>query len=385
MENDKKWVACWGNATSIHDQTEMHFAKNLTVRYPIRMVFSGSALRLHFSNISGSEAVHFTASIARSEGKRRIDPDTVIPITRDGEEVLTIEPGEEIVSDVIPMDVRAGEYLSVSLYMEDYTDMNAAVLITGCLSRGYYAYGNYRDQADFKNDDGRNTHWYYFLNTIDIYTDRPNRAFICYGDSITAQDWPDELAQMLWKEGHRDVAVIRRAISGTRILREYSCITYAAYGRKGEFRFAREMETAGADTVLIQHGINDIIHPVGIETNIFRPWSDLPKASEMADGYARIYIEEARRRGYAVYGGTLLPIAGWRTYADFREKLKNEFNDWLRTTDLLDGCVDFDKAVRDEEHPECFRNEYDSGDHLHPSLEGYTAMADCVMEALFRK
>ena len=379
-----KWTACWGNATSIHDQTESRFAKNLTLRYPVRMVFNGSALRLHFSNISGTEAVHFTASLARGEGKRRIDPATVIPLTKDGQEMLVIEPGEEIVTDVTAMDVTAGEYLSVSLYLPDYTDMNAAVLITGCLSRGYYAYGNYRDEADFRNDDARNTRWYYFLNTIDILTEESNRALICYGDSITAQDWPDELAMMLWKEGHRDVAVIRRAISGTRILREYSCITYAAYGRRGEFRFAGEMETAGADTVLIQHGINDIIHPVGTETNIFRPWSDLPKVKEMTDAFTRLYIEEARRRGLAVYGGTLLPIAGWRTYADFREKLKNQFNDWLRTTDLLDGCVDFDKAVRDEEHPECFHSEYDSGDHLHPSLDGYKAMAECVMDALFR-
>ena len=38
------------------------------------------------------------------------------------------------------------------------------------------------------------------------------------------------------------------------------------------------MEVAGADAVLIQHGINDIIHPVGIEVNPFRPWSDLPTA-----------------------------------------------------------------------------------------------------------
>ena len=135
---------------------------------------------------------------------------------------------------------------------------------------------------------------------------------------------------------------------------------------------------------MIQHGINDIIHPVGIETNIFRPWSDLPKAKEMTDAFMRLYIEEAKRRGLRVWGGTLLPIAGWRTYAEFRDDLRNEFNDWLRQCSRLDGCVDFDKALRDEAHPERFRKEYDSGDHLHPSKEGYRAMADCVPEELLR-
>ena len=40
-----KWVACWGNATSITDRREAVYAKNLTLRYPVRMPFTGSALR----------------------------------------------------------------------------------------------------------------------------------------------------------------------------------------------------------------------------------------------------------------------------------------------------------------------------------------------------
>ena len=28
-----KWVACWGNATSITDQKEAMYAKNITLRY----------------------------------------------------------------------------------------------------------------------------------------------------------------------------------------------------------------------------------------------------------------------------------------------------------------------------------------------------------------
>ena len=59
----------------------------------------------------------------------------------------------------------------------------------------------------------------------------------------------------------------------------------------------------------------------------------------------RFYIRTARASGLRVYMGTLLPIEGWRTYADFREKLRSEVNQWIRTTDEIDGCVDFDRAV----------------------------------------
>lgn len=362
-----KWVACWGNATSITDQKEAMYAKNITLRYPIRMVFDGCALRLHFSNLTGTEPVTLS--------KVYIEQTTV---TFGGEKSVLIEPGKEVTSDEIAYEVKAGTDVNVSIYLGEITQMNAGVLITGPLSRGQYAYGDHALEEELPADDTRNTNWFYFLNTVDVLTKAENHAFICYGDSITAQSWPDDLAIRLWNEGIRNVAIIRRAVSGTRILRQYDCITYAAYGLKGATRFPIEMEAAGADAVLIQHGINDIIHPVGVEVNKFRPWSDMPTSADLIAGVEDIYIRYAKEKGYKVYGGTLLPIYGWRTYAPFREEIKNEFNHWIRTTDKFDGYVDFEEAVRDENHPEAFAEGNDSGDHLHPSEKAYEIMAGAI-------
>ena len=55
-----------------------------------------------------------------------------------------------------------------------------------------------------------------------------------------------------------------------------------------------------------------------------------------------------------------------------------------RTTDLIDGYIDFDKALEDPEKPNWFRKEYDSGDHLHPSKSGYERMAWEVPEELLK-
>ena len=134
---------------------------------------------------------------------------------------------------------------------------------------------------------------------------------------------------------------------------------------------------------MIQQGINDIIHPVGTDVNPFRPMSDLPTADELIEGL-KYYINEARSYGYRVYVGTLLPIDGWRTYAPFREEMRNAFNDFIRTTNLIDGCVDFDKAVCNPERPSAFLPEYDSGDHLHPSAAGYKKMAEAVPTELLK-
>ena len=50
---------------------------------------------------------------------------------------------------------------------------------------------------------------------------------------------------------------------------------------------------------------------------------------------------------------------------------------------MFDGVVDFDRAVRDPARPDRLLATYDSGDHLHPSMAGYKAMAAAIPLSLF--
>ncbi len=382
MQTYTKWTAMWGNAMSIAEHKAEEYSKNLTLRYPVYAPFDGNALRFTFDNYCGSEPISIArACVAVAAGDKEIDTATLVPITFSGQTSCIIPAGETLVSDAVSFPVKAGTTLSVSFYLADYTQMRSAVLITGPLSKGFYSVGDVCDSQTLPLDTTRKTNWFYFLSTIDVLTSEKNHALICYGDSITAQDWPDYLTLRLQKEGIRNVSVIRRAASGTRILREYTCITYESYGLKATNRVPREWDVSGADTLIIQQGINDIIHPVGTDVNPFRPMSDLPTTAELTDGLAW-YVEEARKKNFTVYLGTLLPIYGWRTYAPFRETMKNEVNDWIRGTTLSDGCIDFDKALRDAKNPAAFAQGFDSGDHLHPSAAAYQAMADTVFERL---
>lgn len=361
MTDNSKWVACWGNATSITNRREAVYAKDLTLRYPVRMCFSGSQLRFRFSNLTGTEPVTLSKVLVSH-----------VPITFDGKGSVRIMPGTETQSDTVSYAVTPGDIIEVSIYLADYTQMNSGTNISGPLSKGFYAYGDYADADVLPPDLSRRTNWFYFLNTIDVLTSADNHAIVCYGDSITAQSWPDYLAELAFGS---NASIIRRAVSGTRILRQYDCITYQAYGLKGATRFPIEMNVAGASDVIIQHGINDIIHPVGIDVNPFRPWSDLPTVEELKQGVENIYVHPAKTMGLKVWSGTLLPIMGWRTYNEKRDQMRQEFNEWLRTSPLFDGCIDFDEAVRSTANPKAFADGFDSGDHLHPSECAYEAMA----------
>lgn len=378
--SDKKYVSMWGNAISIADRRPENYAKNLTLRYPIHPIFNGDKIKITLDNFCGTEAVTISeVFLAQNQknGSKEIKKETVTAVTFGGNTSVTIPKGEAVVSDEIPFEVSKANDISVSMYLGDFTEMRSAVLITGPLSKGYYSVGNHAAQEELPMNDTRSTNWFYFLSNIEILTDADNRAVICYGDSITSQAWPDYLTLRVEKNADNKTAIVRRAASGTRILRQYDNITYDSYGLKGSIRFPREAMVSGADTVIIQQGINDIIHPVGVEVNPFRPWSDLPTVEEMIEGY-RMYIEKAREYGLKVYMGTLLPIYGWRTYEPFRDDLRNALNDWMRTTKEIDGVIDFDMAVRDRVNPAAFADGFDSGDHLHPSKKAYQRMAETV-------
>lgn len=372
----QKWTSIWGNAVSIAEHRPEGYGKNITFCYPIYSPFSGDEIKLTFDNFCGTEAVTIAAASVYYKNK-------FYPIQFTHRESVSIAAGESVVCDALPLSVEANTTFEVRFYFKEYVQLRSAVFVSGPLSEGLYAVGNHTASHEIAIACSRKTNIFYFLSNVSLHTSPEKRAIVCYGDSITAQAWPDYLKKRCLEEGYFNTSIIRRATSGSRILREYDCITYESYGLKGIKRFEHEVPTEGADTIIIQQGINDIIHPVGTDINPFRPMSDLPTATELIDGM-KWYIEKARSYQYQVYVGTLLPIEGWRTYAPFRESLRQEYNDWIRSTTEIDGCIDFDLATRNPSNPRAFASGMDSGDHLHPSLKGYEAMAATIPSILLR-
>jgi lysophospholipase L1-like esterase len=228
-----------------------------------------------------------------------------------------------------------------------------------------------------------------FLAGVDVEAPQRAAALVAFGDSITDgarstpdtnRRWPNILAsRLLARKGH-EIGVVDAGIGGNRILHDAQ--TNIAFGVNALARFDRDaLEQPGVKYVVVMEGINDLGH-----AGSSAPASETVSADDLIDGMRQL-IERAHDRGVKIYGATLTPFEGTVFVGYFspeKELKRKALNEWIRTGKAFDGVIDFDKAVRDPDHPDRILPAYDSGDHLHPSDAGYKAMADSIDLKLFK-
>ncbi len=96
------WVASWGASQQIPEPQNALPADDLrdaTVRQIFHLSVGGSALRVHLSNVFGTEALHFeSVHIARplSPSSSAIDISSDRPLTFAGKSDVTVPPGSRV-------------------------------------------------------------------------------------------------------------------------------------------------------------------------------------------------------------------------------------------------------------------------------------------------
>ena len=228
-------------------------------------------------------------------------------------------------------------------------------------------------------------HWYQISGT-DVLAPRGAAAIIAFGDSITDghasttsgnDRWTDDLAERLQRSAAtKEIGVLNEGIGGNHLLID-------GLGPNALARFDRDvLAQAGVRWVIVLEGINDL---GGLTLNDDVPEEDHHQVvPRIIAAYEQI-VARARADGLSVIGGTLTPFVGSDYYHPpaASEADREEINRWVRTPGHFDAVVDFDKAVRDPEHPDRMLPAYDSGDYLHPSPAGYRAMANVIPLSLF--
>ena len=360
-------------------------AQDVTLRELVRTSTGGSSVRLRVSNAFGTAPLIILGiDLARalSPGSSRIDPATSHHVLFNGARSVTIPAGAEYLSDPVPMRMSALSTLAVSMHFNGLPEKQTGH--PGSRATSYVAPG---DRLSAVELSGAKTvdHWY-FLSEVDVGGATP--AIAVLGDSIvdghgvasnSNERWTDFLIERLkTAPATRGVAVLNVGIGS-------NCLVEACVAPSAVSRFSRDvLERSGVKYVIILEGLNDL----GMLT---RDAPATPEAHQalvrrMVNALAQM-VERAHERGVKVIGGTIMPYGGSGYYHPdaANEADRQAVNAWIRAPGHCDAVIDFDALMRDPAHPNRLRKEFDSGDGLHPSDEGYRMMGKAVPLSLFPK
>jgi lysophospholipase L1-like esterase len=381
-QNSPRWIGTWAASPM---GAPVNFGQpspaNTTYRNLVRISAGGTTIRVELTNEFGARPLTIGAAhVALSAGAGAIQPATDHALTFNGQASVIIPPGAPMFSDPIPIDVPALASLDISVYLPEQpigeTTCHQEGMTTTWITEG-------DNTAAPTITNARTVSSFCFVKAIDVTTDRANAAaIVCVGDSITDgahstpstnRRWPDILAARLQadpKTAH--LSILNAGIGGNRLLNDIA-------GPNALARFNRDvLGQSGVKYLILLEGINDIGH-------VAEPRSpaDLVTVQQMILAGTQI-VTEAHAHGLKIYGATLTPYLGARYASPKGEEMREAFNQWIRTSGVFDGVIDFDKEVQDPANPTAFAPVYDSGDHLHPNDAGYAKMGDSIDLKLFQ-
>jgi lysophospholipase L1-like esterase len=343
------WVGTWataveGGGRTFHDHT---------LRQIVRTSIGGDIARVRLTNEFGDRPL--------SVGAMRLDGS--VTVTFDGAAAVTIAAGGTAVSDEVPFGVPAGGDVAVSMYLPAPTGPSTRHAIA--VRHNQVAAGD-QTSAERLTEPKSESSWY-FLAGLDVRSDAS--AVVAFGASITDglgsafganRRWPDLLSDRLRAAGHR-VGVLNAGISGNRLLAD-------GRGQSGVGRFERDvLRQPGARWVIIS---DDPLNDLGA--------ADPPSAASLVAALREL-ISRAHGAGLRVICSTLTPFEGAGYWSGRAEKGRAKVNAFVRSPAAgCDAVLDQDAATRDPARPTRFLPRYDSGDRLHPSADGFRAIAGAV-------
>ena len=164
--------------------------------------------------------------------------------------------------------------------------------------------------------------------------------------------------------GITNVAVANQAAGGNAVLS----------GGLGPFLLSRYRRDAidqpGVKYVMIFEGVNDIGGSGG--GNV---------ATQLIDAFKRI-VADARKAGCVTIGVTITPFGGNGYAGGAHEQARQTVNQWIMAPGNFDYAVDFASIIGQGDR---LKANFDSGDHLHPSVAGYQEIANKFPLDIFKE
>ncbi|MGW1075630.1 SGNH/GDSL hydrolase family protein [Streptomyces sp. NPDC002537] len=371
-----EWVGAWSTAPAAAESNTRRGFPGMSIRNVVRNGVSGSAVRIQLSNLFGAQPLpvtHASLAVATAHGSPAAVPGSMRQLTFGGQPTATVAAGRSLLSDPVQLAVSAGADLLVTTYSP--APSGPVTYQPQARQVSYAARGDHAEDPQGTGYTMKTPYWRY-LTAVDVWSQEARGAVVAFGDSITAgvnstvganHRWTDFLAARLRGEpGAPRYSVLNEGISGNRILLGNSGPP-PVNNPSGLDRFERDvLSRSGVRVVVMMLGVNDILR---------RPQVDDPQ--RILTGL-RTLVERAHARGLRVVGSTLTPFGGHVGAVEQQEVTRQGVNEVIRSGQVFDDVVDFDRTLRDPDDPERLLPAYNSGDWLHPNDAGYRAMADTV-------
>ena len=382
------WVGSWASSQQIPEPRNALPAaalRDATLRQIVHLTVGGRELRVRLSNAFGTApltilAVHVARPVSKTSGG--IDPATDRALTFGGSRSVTIPAGADYYSDPVSFEAQPLSDIAITLYLEVPPVQQTSH--PGSRETSFLVHGNRVSDAALASATTF-AHWF-LISGVDVRGGAAAAAIVTLGDSITDghatvdntdKRWPDDFARRLQSSPDtRRLSVLNVGMGGNRLRLD-------ALGPNALARLDRDvLAQTGARYLIVLEGINDL----GEATRL-GPIS-AARHTMLVHGIIGAYeqiVLRAHAHGIWVMGGTITPDTG----SDYfhppaaTEADRQEINAWIRQPGHFDAVIDFDRVVRDPEHPDRLLPAYDSGDHLHPSPTGYRAMAAAIPLKLF--
>lgn len=359
----------------------MHFT-NQTLRQIVHTSIGGSRARVVLSNAYGTVPLTIgAAQLALRDEDSALQAGSNRPLTFSGQPTITIPPGALLYSDPVSLAIPQMADVAIDLYLPGTTDTPAPVTMhTTAVQTNYVSEtGNHVGAATLPV--AATTQNWFVIYRLEVASADGAGGLVTYGDSITDgtrstpdtnSRWPDQLVRrMLAGPTPLRMGVMNAGIAGNRVLSD------------GAFQAGINALARFEHNVLSQPGVTHVVFMEGINDIGQARDNPTPTAADLIAGHKQL-IERAHEHGLKIFGATLTPFYGAAYYSEVGERKRTALNEWIRTGNVYDGVIDFDKATRDPADPKKFLAAYDSCDHLHPNDAGYKAMADAVDLALLR-
>jgi lysophospholipase L1-like esterase len=402
-------------------------ANNQTFRSIVKPDLWGQQMRVRLSNVFGNQPLTFNAvTLALQEYGANLVRGTVTPVRFQGSAAVTIMPGQEVFSDAVRLSwvdgdgdqpLLQGRNLAVSYSVQGdsgnmtyHSGANQTSFITPAGS------GNHSADLDGFAYEYTTTSWF-FLTAVDVMASKDTVVVCVFGDSITDgthttlninDRWANVLSRRLHNAYGNRVSVVNEAIGGNRVIPPV--VANATAGPAAVDRLDRDvLGISGLTHVIWLEGINDLGAGYGQSASA-TPLIENPVIHTPANiiaGYQNV-VGRLHAKGIKVYGGTIIsalgmnnPTQGWDllNFPSFLASVDNgavvdghrkTINQYIRTSGLFDGVVDFDAATLDPLTAN-MRAAYLPNsqftqlpwDYLHPNHAGYNAMGLAIDIAPF--